>query len=76
MNKITNDSLLVRETKQLMSDSHYTVISHFQDGSINISVTNLEGDELVQEFSMNHEYAGVIYDNLGRFWKDMTGGDD
>jgi hypothetical protein len=74
MNKITNDSLLVRETKQLMSDSHYCMVKHFEDGTINITVTTLE-DELIQEMSMNHEYAGVISNSLIRFWNDTSGGE-
>jgi hypothetical protein len=74
MNKITNDSLLVRETKQLMSDSHYCMVQHFEDGTINITVTTLE-DELIQEMSMNHEYAGVISNSLIRFWNDTSGGE-
>jgi hypothetical protein len=74
-NKITSNSLLVRETKQLMSDSHYCTVEHFQDGTINISVTSLE-DELIQEMSMDHEYAGVISNSLLRFWNDVSGGEN
>jgi hypothetical protein len=73
-NKISNDSLLVRGTKQLMSDSHYCTLDFYEDGTINIIVTTLE-DELIQEMSMNHEYAGVISNSLIRFWNDTSGGE-
>jgi hypothetical protein len=73
-NRISNTSLLVRKTKQLMSDGHYMEIDHFEDGTINLTVTTLE-DELIQEMSLNHEYAGVISNSLIRFWNDTSGGE-
>jgi hypothetical protein len=71
-NQKTSNSLLVRETKQLMNDNHYLIIDHFQDGTINVVVTTLEEDETVQEISLDHYYASHIYNFLGRYWEDMV----